>query len=207
MPRAAPVTTAIRPCSRPPRPDGRPPSPPGCSDCIHPPPTSGGASATARPPALPGSRRYDTRQGAPSVSVANPGRGLIACGQSTGEVREARLTYAYGIVCDPRVPAFQEPHRGCPNPYGRRPSRAIRASRRQGWPSISGRTHLIATGSRPAIPAVPGLTDVGYLTSDILTVGEADELRPLPRSLVVIGAGYVALPRMDASILSRNSTR
>ena len=58
---------------------------------------------------------------------------------------------------------------------------------------LRGEHILIATGSRPVIPPIPGLTDVGYLTSDLLTVGEAEELRRLPRSLVVIGAGYVGL--------------
>ncbi len=56
-------------------------------------------------------------------------------------------------------------------------SRTIRADR-----------YLIATGARPAIPPIPGLQDAGYLTSTT-----ALELTELPRSLVVLGAGYVAL--------------
>lgn len=43
---------------------------------------------------------------------------------------------------------------------------------------------LIATGSRPMIPAIPGLEEAGYITSD-----EALELESLPASMVIIGGG------------------
>jgi len=56
-----------------------------------------------------------------------------------------------------------------------------------------GRALLIATGSRPVIPDVDGLSDVPFLTSDLLTVDEGEELTELPRSLLILGAGYVAL--------------
>jgi mercuric reductase len=55
---------------------------------------------------------------------------------------------------------------------------------------------LIATGSRPAIPAVPGLSDVPYLTSDLLSSADdpwGTELREQPRSLLILGGGYIAL--------------
>ena len=58
---------------------------------------------------------------------------------------------------------------------------------------ISGDRILIATGSRPAIPLIKGLDKVEYLTSDLLTSGESLELTELPQSLVIIGAGYIAL--------------
>ncbi|MEW6046351.1 MAG: mercury(II) reductase [Bacillota bacterium] len=59
---------------------------------------------------------------------------------------------------------------------------------------LRGEHVLIATGSRPLIPPVPGLGGVpSYLTSDLLTVGEPQELHELPGSLAIIGAGYVAL--------------
>lgn len=47
---------------------------------------------------------------------------------------------------------------------------------------------LIATGASPAVPDIPGLVDVPYLTST-----SALELKEVPKSLVVIGAGYIAL--------------
>lgn len=62
-----------------------------------------------------------------------------------------------------------------------------------GGKRLLGDAFLIATGARPVIPAIEGLDRVPFLTSDLLSSGEADELRALPRSLLVIGAGYIAL--------------
>jgi mercuric reductase len=52
---------------------------------------------------------------------------------------------------------------------------------------------LVATGTRPAVPPIAGLDQVPYLTSDLLTWGEDQELKELPRSLVIVGGGYIAL--------------
>jgi len=55
---------------------------------------------------------------------------------------------------------------------------------------------LIATGSTPSIPDVPGLSDVPYLTSDLLSSADdpwGTELREQPRSLLILGGGYIAL--------------
>ncbi len=55
---------------------------------------------------------------------------------------------------------------------------------------------LIATGSAPSIPHVPGLADVPYLTSDLLSAADdpwGTELREQPRSLLILGGGYIAL--------------
>ncbi len=46
---------------------------------------------------------------------------------------------------------------------------------------------ILCTGSRPAIPSIPGLEKTGYLTSDSLL-----GLERLPESMVVIGGGYIA---------------
>lgn len=58
---------------------------------------------------------------------------------------------------------------------------------------LSGERLLIATGSRPSIPDIPGLDGVPHLTSDLLTHGEGQELTDLPPSLLIIGGGYIAL--------------
>jgi mercuric reductase len=61
---------------------------------------------------------------------------------------------------------------------------------------LVGEQILIATGSTPYIPDVPGLTDVPYLTSDLLSAADdfwGGELREQPRSLLILGGGYVAL--------------
>lgn len=55
---------------------------------------------------------------------------------------------------------------------------------------------LIATGSTPMLPNVPGLAEVPYLTSDLLSAADDPwdtTLREQPRSLVILGGGYIAL--------------
>jgi mercuric reductase len=58
---------------------------------------------------------------------------------------------------------------------------------------ISGQHLLVATGSRPQLPEIDGLEQVPYLTSDLLASDEPQELFDLPKSLVIIGGGYIAL--------------
>lgn len=45
---------------------------------------------------------------------------------------------------------------------------------------------IIATGTRPALPAIPGITDISILDSTT-----ALELTALPRSMIVLGGGYI----------------
>lgn len=59
--------------------------------------------------------------------------------------------------------------------------------------SLRGDQILVATGSRPQIPAIRGLGDVPYLTSDLLTADEPVELFDLPASLIVVGGGFAGL--------------
>jgi mercuric reductase len=58
---------------------------------------------------------------------------------------------------------------------------------------LTGERFLVATGSEPHIPDIPGLDCVPYLTSDLLTHGEVEELTELPASLLILGGGYIAL--------------
>ena len=58
---------------------------------------------------------------------------------------------------------------------------------------LTGEEVLIATGSSPLIPNIPGLSETPYLTSDLLTSQEDLELTELPRSLLILGGGYIAL--------------
>ncbi len=51
---------------------------------------------------------------------------------------------------------------------------------------ISAGNIIVATGARPAVPAIPGIEAVPYLTSTT-----ALDLEHLPRSLLIIGAGYI----------------
>ena len=54
--------------------------------------------------------------------------------------------------------------------------------------SLTAEKIVIATGARPGIPPVPGLSDVDYLTST-----SAMELEKLPKSLLILGGGIIAL--------------
>ena len=54
--------------------------------------------------------------------------------------------------------------------------------------TLTAKAFIISTGSVVSRPPIPGLEEVGYLTSD-----DALELRDLPRSMLVLGGGPVAL--------------
>ncbi len=58
---------------------------------------------------------------------------------------------------------------------------------------LTGNQVLIATGSHPVIPDLPGLAETPYLTSDLLTSQEDLELTERPESLIIVGGGYIAL--------------
>jgi pyruvate/2-oxoglutarate dehydrogenase complex dihydrolipoamide dehydrogenase (E3) component/uncharacterized membrane protein YdjX (TVP38/TMEM64 family) len=52
--------------------------------------------------------------------------------------------------------------------------------------TLAARNIIIASGARPRVPAIPGLAELDYLTSDTVW-----ELRELPPRLLVIGAGPI----------------
>ncbi len=58
---------------------------------------------------------------------------------------------------------------------------------------IAGRRFLIATGSRPAVPPVPGLEQADYLTNENIFAQ-----RELPRRLAVMGGGPIGLELAQA---------
>ena len=51
---------------------------------------------------------------------------------------------------------------------------------------VRARRFVVATGSRPAVPPVPGLADVAYLTNETVF-----DLAELPRHLLVLGGGPI----------------
>ena len=52
--------------------------------------------------------------------------------------------------------------------------------------TITAKNIIIATGARPAVPDIPGLAEIGYLTSDTVW-----DLRERPRRLLVLGGGPI----------------
>jgi pyruvate/2-oxoglutarate dehydrogenase complex dihydrolipoamide dehydrogenase (E3) component len=73
---------------------------------------------------------------------------------------------------------------------------------------IAARRFVIATGSVPALPAIPGLADTPYLTTDTIW-----RLEALPRHLAIVGAGPVgcelaqAFRRLGAEVTLLDSGR
>ncbi len=53
---------------------------------------------------------------------------------------------------------------------------------------ITGDRFFIATGSRPSIPTIPGLETIDFLTTETLL-----ELTTRPRSMAIIGGGYIGV--------------
>lgn len=58
---------------------------------------------------------------------------------------------------------------------------------------IRARRFVIATGSRPAAPPIPGLEDTGYLTNETIF-----DLQTRPRRLLIIGGGPIGLEMAQA---------
>ncbi|MEM9641771.1 MAG: FAD-dependent oxidoreductase [Pseudomonadota bacterium] len=58
---------------------------------------------------------------------------------------------------------------------------------------ITARRIVIATGSRPFVPPIPGLEDVPYLTNESLF-----DLRDQPKHLIIIGGGPIGLEMAQA---------
>ncbi len=65
---------------------------------------------------------------------------------------------------------------------------------------LHGDAILLCTGARPAVPEIPGLADVPFLTNE-----SAFELTELPESLLVLGGRYIALE--CAQIFARLGSR
>lgn len=79
---------------------------------------------------------------------------------------------------------------------------------RVGQEVINGKQILIATGTVPAVPPIPGLAEVGYITNR-----EAVHLTSVPKRLLVLGAGPIGLEfaqifrrfGSDVTLLERSS--
>jgi pyruvate/2-oxoglutarate dehydrogenase complex dihydrolipoamide dehydrogenase (E3) component/uncharacterized membrane protein YdjX (TVP38/TMEM64 family) len=63
---------------------------------------------------------------------------------------------------------------------------SVEISSPAGTQTLTTRSIVIATGARPIVPPIPGLADVGFLTSDTVW-----DLTALPRRLVVLGGGPI----------------
>jgi pyruvate/2-oxoglutarate dehydrogenase complex dihydrolipoamide dehydrogenase (E3) component len=139
-----------------------------------------------------------------------PSKALIAAGKAAAALRRAE---AFGLasadvkVSHPRVMAhvrsvieaiapMDSEHRfralGCNVIRGEARFVARRVVEVNGQ-RIQARRFVIATGSRPAAPPIPGLDTVPFLTNESLF-----DIARLPRRLVVIGAGPIGMEMAQA---------
>lgn len=139
-----------------------------------------------------------------------PSKALIACARAAHEAREAAR---FGVDAGPVRVDFRrvmewvgeaqrriEPH-DSPERFRRMGVEVAEGSARfvgvrvvdVGGRRLSARAVVIATGSAPAAPAVPGLEDVPYLTNETIF-----ELDALPRSLLVLGGGPIGVELAQA---------
>lgn len=58
---------------------------------------------------------------------------------------------------------------------------------------LSSQSFIVATGSRPKVPAIEGLREVGYLTNE-----DVFDLMHLPASLVIVGGGPIGVEMAQA---------
>ena len=63
---------------------------------------------------------------------------------------------------------------------------SVQVTTAAGVRTLTTRAIVIAAGARPLVPPIPGIEDVGYVTSDTIW-----ELRELPARLVVLGGGPI----------------
>jgi len=56
-----------------------------------------------------------------------------------------------------------------------------------GKETIKGDKIIIAAGTRPSVPPIEGLSEIGYITSD-----EALRLKKQPKTMTILGGGYIA---------------
>jgi dihydrolipoamide dehydrogenase len=56
-----------------------------------------------------------------------------------------------------------------------------------GKETITAKMIILGTGSKPSIPPIKGIEKTGYLTSDTIL-----KLNELPKSIVIVGGGYIA---------------
>lgn len=142
-----------------------------------------------------------------------PSKALLACARAAADARDAKrfgITTGAVAVDFARVMAHVHHARDTIAPHDS-PERfrglgvdVIEARARFvgdraldiGGRTITGRHVVIATGSRPAIPPIPGLRDVAYHTNE-----DIFEIAEFPESLIVLGGGPIGVELAHAFAL------
>lgn len=108
-----------------------------------------------------------------------------------------RKTQLIGEFADDRIKALKEPRFTL---YEERASFLSPHEVQAGAKRLSAKAFIISTGSAVSRIPIPGLEEIGYITSD-----EALELQKLPHSMLVLGGGPVAVEL--AQFFSRIGTK
>lgn len=139
-----------------------------------------------------------------------PSKALLAAAHRAHEIRHAER---FGLQVGEAAADFAEVHRhvkeivaaiapmDSPERYGAMGVRVIQAEARFAGPRsvlaggqiIHARRFVIATGSRPAIPPIPGLDRIRFLTNDTVF-----ELTEKPEHLIVVGGGAIGVELAQA---------
>jgi mercury(II) reductase len=119
------------------------------------------------------------------AATANRFRGLVA----SAEIRDWSETVRQKdeLVTDLRRGKYEDVLQGYNEiAYREGSARLVEDGVEVGTERLAAAKVIIATGSRVAIPAIPGIGSVPYLTSTT-----ALDLKVLPKSMLVIGGGYI----------------
>ena len=111
------------------------------------------------------------------LSVANPSADLSLINDRKIRLINEFASYRVKQLNDPKFTLIEE-HASFLSPH------QLKVGKRM----LSAKNFIIATGSTTAAFPVPGLAEVGFLTSD-----DVLELRETPESMIVLGAGPVAV--------------
>lgn len=132
-----------------------------------------------------------------------PSKALLRSARAVADMRrgrdfglkesEARFDFAEVMERVQRVIRAVEPHDSVER-YSKLGVECVRGDARIASPyevdvggrRLTTRAIVVATGARPAVPPIPGLEGISYLTSDTVW-----NLRQLPRRLAVLGGGAV----------------
>ena len=111
------------------------------------------------------------------LSVSNPSADLSLINDRKIRLINEFASYRVEQLNDPKYTLIEE-HASFLSPHQLKVGKRV----------LSAKNFIIATGSTTAEFPVPGLAEVGFLTSD-----DALELRETPESMIVLGAGPVAV--------------
>ena len=110
-------------------------------------------------------------------------------GAAIKNIRFAEITRRVAATVDEEAVQIEEANKNNPNItlFKRRAKFVGEKTLEVEGKQIKGETIVIAAGTRPVAPPIPGLDQVEYLTSD-----NGLRLEKLPKSMVMVGGGYIA---------------